>query len=145
MAYTRLDLRTLVRRELSDTGAPPFWSDAQLHDDLQAAFQAYSQYFPSAATGAFTSGANQTMLLFGTAALSVAAVVIDGVTVPQVPDQATLYADGQSTEAWRSHSRAWTTGASKSSVNPRSAIAVVSMCGVRGDPNTIPLPAFHPP
>ena len=91
MAYTRLDLRNLVRRELSDTGAPPFWSDAQLNDDVQAAFQAYSQYFPYAATGTFSSGANQTMLLLGATALSVAAVVLDGVTVPQVPDQATLY------------------------------------------------------
>ena len=46
MAYTRLDLRNLVRREVQDTGSPPLWSDAQLNDDLQAAFQAYSQYFP---------------------------------------------------------------------------------------------------
>lgn len=91
MAYTRLDLRNLVRRELADTGAPPLWSDAQLNDDVQAAFQAYSQYFPYATVGTFTSGANQTAVLLGATVLSVAAVVVDGVTVPQVPDQATLY------------------------------------------------------
>lgn len=91
MAYTRLDLRNLVRREMQDTSSPPLWSDAQLNDDLQAAFQAYSQYFPLATTAAFTSGANQTALLLGGAVLGVSAVVVDGVTVPQVPDQATLY------------------------------------------------------
>src|SRR5947208_1745823 len=91
MVYTRLDLRTLVRRELADTGAPPLWSDAQINDDVQAAFQAYSQYFPYAATASSSSSANQTTLLLGATALSVAAVVVDGVTVPQVPDQATLY------------------------------------------------------
>lgn len=91
MAYTRLDLRNLVRRELADTGAPPLWSDAQLNDDLQAALAAYAQYFPNAVTGTYTSTANQTVVLLGTATLSVAAVVVDGVTLPQVPDQATLY------------------------------------------------------
>lgn len=91
MAYTRLDLRNLVRRELSDTGAPPFWSDAQLNDDLQAAFQAYSQYFPNATVAAATSAANQTAFAVGATTLAVSAVVVDGVTVPQVPDQATLY------------------------------------------------------
>lgn len=91
MAYTRLDLRNLVRRELSDTGAPPLWSDAQLNDDLQAAFQAYSQYFPYPTTTAFVSGANQTSLALGGGALGVSAVVVDGVTAPQVPDQATLF------------------------------------------------------
>ncbi|GEM_PF-4571532 len=91
MAYTRLDLRNLVRRELADTGSPPLWSDGQLNDDLQAAFEAYSQYFPNAAIATFTSGANQTALLLGTGVLSVSAVVVDGVTLPGVPDQATLY------------------------------------------------------
>ncbi|MHB8644865.1 MAG: hypothetical protein ACYDAR_03625 [Thermomicrobiales bacterium] len=91
MAYTRLDLRNLVRRELADTGSPPLWSDAQLNDDLQAAFQAYAQYFPNATIATFSSGANQTALLLGTGVLSVSAVIVDGVTVPAVPDQATLY------------------------------------------------------
>jgi len=91
VAYTRLDLRNLVRRELQDTGSPPLWSDAQLNDDLQAAFEAYSQYFPNAAIATFTSGANQTALLLGMAVLTVSAVVVDGVTAPAVPDQATLY------------------------------------------------------
>jgi hypothetical protein len=91
MAYTRLDLRNLVRREVQDTGSPPLWSDAQLNDDLQAAFQAYSQYFPYATTAAFSSGANQTSLALGDTALGVSAVIVDGVTAPQVPDQATLY------------------------------------------------------
>lgn len=91
MVYTRLDLRNLVRREVQDTGSPPFWSDAQLNDDLQAAFQAYAQYFPYATTAVSSSGANQTMVSLGGAVLGVSAVVVDGVTVPQVPDQATLY------------------------------------------------------
>ena len=91
MAYTRLDLRHLVRRELADTGSPPLWSDVQLNDDLQAGFDAYSHYFPNAAIATFTSGANQTALLLSVGVLNVSAVVVDGVTVPQVPDQATLY------------------------------------------------------
>ncbi len=91
MAYTRLDVRNLVRREVQDTGSPPLWSDTQLNDDLQAAFQAYSQYFPYPTAAAFSSGANQTVLLLGGAVLGVSAVIIDGVTVPQVPDQATLF------------------------------------------------------
>ena len=90
MAYTRLDLRNLVRREVQDTGSPPLWSDTQLNDDLQAAFQAYSQYFPYATTAVFSSGADQTALLLGGAVRGVSAVIVDGVTVPQVPDQATL-------------------------------------------------------
>lgn len=36
------------------------------------------------------SGANQTVLPLGGAALGVSAVIVDGVTAPQVPDQATL-------------------------------------------------------
>jgi hypothetical protein len=91
MTYTRLDLRNLVRRELADTGSPPLWSDTQLNDDLQAAFAAYSQYFPNATITAFTSAANQTAVPLGAGVFSVAAVVVDGVTVPGVPDQATLY------------------------------------------------------
>lgn len=91
MTYTRLDLRNLVRRELADTGSPPFWSDAQLNDDLQAAFQAYSQYFPNATSAASSSSANQTTVSVGPPALGVSAVVVDGVTLPQVPDAATLY------------------------------------------------------
>ncbi len=91
MAYTRLDLRNLVRRELADTGSPPLWADAQLNDDLQAGFEAYSQYFPNAAITTFTSGANQAALLLGSSVASVSAVVVDGVATPWVPDQATLY------------------------------------------------------
>ncbi len=91
MGYTRLDMRNLVRRELQDTGSPPLWSDAQLNDNLQAAFQAYSQFFPNGSIATYTSGANQTAVLLGTAVVNVAAVVVDGVTVPFVPDQATLY------------------------------------------------------
>lgn len=90
MSYTRLNLRDLVRRELADTGSPPLWSDAQLNDNLQAAFEAYSQFLPNAMTASFTSGAGQTTLLLG-AAINVAAVIVDGVTVQGVPDQATLY------------------------------------------------------
>lgn len=88
---TRLDLRSLVRREVQDTGTPPFWSDAQVNDDLQAAFQAYSRYFPNATATAMTSGANQTAIALGATTIGVSAVVVDGVTVPQAPDQATLY------------------------------------------------------
>jgi len=95
MGYTRLDLRNLVRRELSDTGSPPLWSDAQLNDDLQAALQAFSQFFPSASIATFTSGANQTALLLGSGVVAVSAVVVDGVTMPGVPDQATLYEPGR--------------------------------------------------
>lgn len=91
MPYTRLDLRNLVRRELADTGSPSFWSDTQLNDDLQAAFQAYSQYFPNATAAASSSSANQTTLAVGSATLGISAVVVDGVTLPQVPDAATLY------------------------------------------------------
>ncbi len=91
MGYTRLDMRNLVRRELQDTGTPPLWSDAQLNDDLQAALQAYSQFFPDNAIATLTSGANQTALLIGSATIGVSAVVVDGVTTPSVPDQATLY------------------------------------------------------
>jgi hypothetical protein len=91
MAYTRLDLRNLVRRELADTGSPPLWSDTQLNDDLQAGFEAYSQYFPNAMIAAFTSAANQTAFPLNIGMLNVAAVVVDGVTLPFVPDQATLY------------------------------------------------------
>src|SRR2546429_9886088 len=58
--------------------------------------------------------------------------------------QARLYAEEQSTHNARNRFRACTAVPSAGSVNARRAIAVVSMCGVRGDPNTIPLPAFHP-
>jgi len=91
VGYTRLDMRNLVRRELADAGSPPLWSDAQLNDDLQAAFQAYSQFFPNGSIATYTSGANQTALLLGSAVVNVSAVVVDGVAVPFVPDQATLY------------------------------------------------------
>ncbi len=91
MGYTRLDLRNLVRRELQDTGSPPLWSDAQLNDNLQAAFQAYSQFFPNASIASSTSAANQTVVPLGSAVVGVSAVIVDGVTTPAVPDQATLY------------------------------------------------------
>lgn len=90
MAYTRLDLRSFVRREVQDTGSPPLWSDTQLHDALAAGFAAYAQYFPNALTVQVTSSANQTTIALGVAALAVSAVIIDGVTMPQVPDVATL-------------------------------------------------------
>ncbi len=90
MAYTRLDLRNLVRREVQDTGAPPLWSDTQLNDALAAAFAAYSHYFPDSLTAQVTSAANQATIVLGTAALAVSAVIVDGVTVPQAPDAATL-------------------------------------------------------
>src|SRR5947209_8568338 len=91
MASTRLDLRNLVRRELQDTGSPPLWSDSQINDDLAAGFAAYSAYFPNPTSVAVTSVANQAAVLLGAGVASVGAVIVDGVTVPQVPDQATLY------------------------------------------------------
>jgi hypothetical protein len=91
MALTRLDLRNLVRREVQDTGSPPLWSDTQLNDALAAAFAAYSQYFPDTLTAQVTSGADQTTIALGTAAIAVSAVIVDGVTAPQAPDAATLY------------------------------------------------------
>ena len=91
MAITRADLRALVRREVQDTGTPPLWTDAQIHDALAAGLQAYSQYFPEARTMQATSSANQTTLVLGTAPVAVTAVTVDGVTVLQVPDAATLY------------------------------------------------------
>ena len=47
MAYTRLDLRTIIRRELLDTSGTPYWPDAQIHDNLIAAFGAYTLLFPN--------------------------------------------------------------------------------------------------
>jgi hypothetical protein len=91
MPYTRLELRNLVRRELMDTGSPPLWSDSALNDDLAAAFGAYSEYFPNAGSTAVMSVAGQTAVALGAAVMQVGAVVVDGLTVPQVPDQATLY------------------------------------------------------
>ena len=90
MTYTRLDLRNLVRRELGDTGGTPYWSDSQLNDDLAAGFAAYAQFFPNAATVTVTSTNGQTAVTLGAGVLAVNAVVVDGVTVPRVPDQETL-------------------------------------------------------
>lgn len=91
MALTRLDLRNLCRRELQDTGSPSWWLDAQINDDLIAAFGEYSTWFPNPGIGTFTSSANQTAVPLSAGVETVGAVIVDGVTVPQVPDQVTLY------------------------------------------------------
>ncbi len=91
MAYTRLDLRSFVRRELQDTVIPYLWSDQAIHDDLAAGFGAYSAYFPNAGMTAVTSSANQSSVTLAATVMQVRAVIVDGVTVPEAPDEATLY------------------------------------------------------
>ena len=87
---TRLDLRNLVRRELADTSGSPLWADAQINDDLAAAFATYSEYFPNAASAASTSTAGQTTVALPVGVRSVDAVLIDNYAVPQVGSQAIL-------------------------------------------------------
>lgn len=91
MAYTRADLRGIIRRELMDTGSPPLWSDQQIHDDLQAAFAAYTLVFPGPITATSTSTVNQTTLALASAPEEITDVEVGGFTVPRVPDAGILY------------------------------------------------------
>jgi hypothetical protein len=91
VAYTRLDLRNLVRREVMDTSGSPVFADTQINDELAAAFADYSQFFPNPTSVSLTSTAGQAAVLLGAGVVAVGAVIVDGVAVPEVPDQQTLY------------------------------------------------------
>jgi hypothetical protein len=91
MAFTRLNLRDRIRRELVDTSGTPLWPDTQLNDVLADAFGDYSQYFPNPLTAASTSTLNQTTIALASPAEAISAVVVDGVTVAQVATAAELY------------------------------------------------------
>lgn len=87
----RSDLRTLIRQELQDTAAPSLWSDAAINTALAAAFIAYSQSFPNLYEQIFTlGGGSQTIFSPPVGTLAIRAVLINGVTAPQVPDLTTL-------------------------------------------------------
>lgn len=93
------DLKARLRRQLEDTNAAAYlWSDAELADDLAAAYRDYARRFPRLATVAFNGSPSTT-----TFALPADARTVVGVQAPDgtaIPSRGVLLPEFGAAQSW---------------------------------------------